>query len=128
MKFKMLAFVLALTVASWAQTTTPTPDAGKAPAAQAQCCHDCAKTASADHKEGHVCTHHKGSATDAKETASCCEGKESAACSKDHAASCCKDKDGKACAKDDKTAADCCGSKCGHEMGCHSGKEAKAGS
>jgi hypothetical protein len=117
-KYKMLAFILALSVTCWAQTTTPsqTPDPGKTPATAAECA-CCAKTASADQKEGHACMHDKTSAKDAKETASCPSGKD--------AASCCSGKDRKSCARNDKTAPGCCGSKCGHEMGCCSGKDGK---
>jgi hypothetical protein len=97
-KCKMLAFILALTVTCWAQTTTPsqTPDPGKTPATAAECA-CCAKTASADQNEGHACMHDKASAKDAKETASCCSGQ-----------------DGKT------TAQNCCaGSRCKHDHSDH---------
>jgi hypothetical protein len=108
MRYKTLAFILALTIASWAQTTTPsqTPDSGKTTAAAGPCGDGCAKMASADHKDGHSCMHHAASAKDAKETASCGSGKDAASCS--------AGKDGKSCAKDDKTSASCCGGKPGH--------------
>jgi len=120
MRYKMLAFILALTVASWAQTTTPsqTPDSGKTTAADGSCGDCCAKMVSADHKDGHSCMHHASSAKNAKETASCCANKDSV--------SCCAGKDGKSCAKDDKTSASCCGGKPSKDQtGCCSGNESK---
>jgi hypothetical protein len=123
MKCKLIAFVLALTIASWAQTTSPAqptaPDK-TAPAADAKCsC--CAKMASegtsssSEHK--HACMHQKAAAKDGKETASCCSGEKDA--------SCCQGKDAKACAKAEKGSAGCCGEKCDHEKGCCSEKDGK---
>jgi len=120
MRHKTLAFMLALAIASWAQTTTPsqTPDSGKTIAAAGPCGDCCAKMASADHKDGHSCMPHPASAKDAKETASCGSGKDAACCS--------AGKDGKSCAMDDKTSASCCGGKPSTDQtGCCSGNESK---
>ena len=140
MKHKTFALMLALTVATWAQTsnqTTPsTPQQSVAPADKAKCA-CCDKMAAADSKDAPACcAHHDMKAADGKEM-SCCGDKDAKsssedamACmknSKDKAASCCKDdckKDG--CAKDscakDKTAAACCAGKCGKdEKSCCSG-------
>lgn len=101
MKPKMLAFILALTVASWAQTATQatpaTPQQSTAPAEKAKCsC--CDKMAASNSNDAHACcARHK---SDAKETASCCNGKD--------AKSCCAGKDAKSCMKDEKTASSCC--------------------
>jgi hypothetical protein len=115
MKYKMLAFILALTLTSWAQTTT-TPmqstDSGKPAATEIPCGDCCAKMGSAhpaDHKGGEACMHHQASRKDTKDAASCCSGKD--------AASACSEKHGKSCAKGDKNSADRCGSKCGHKTG-----------
>lgn len=137
MRFKMLALILALTVASWAQTTTPTapstPQQSTVPADRAK---SCDKMAPADAKDASACcAHHDMNSMDSKEKASCCGGKNASAkdsmsCMRNGkdktAVSCCKDgcsKDG--CGKDgcakDKTASACCGGKDG--KGCCSGKK-----
>src|SRR5215831_17767460 len=118
MKHKMLAIFLALTVASWAQTSTPTapstPQQSSAPTEKAKCpC--CSKMSDSDMKDMHAscCAHHDMgndkamSSKDSKEMASCCAGKEgmagkdAQACmrnSKDkQAASCCKGSDKNSC-------------------------------
>jgi hypothetical protein len=113
MKFELIALFLALTVASWAQTTSqnppaPTPQENAAPHAKADCpC--CDKMASA--KEGQSCCRHETAGKDEMATKSCCSGKESSAC--------CGGKDSKSCMKSgkDKTAAAACSGK-GHEKGC----------
>lgn len=107
MKHKVLAFVLALMLASWAQTVTQTtpsaPQQGPAPTEKTKCgC--CDKMAASSSKDAPACcAHNKGA--DAKETASCCSGKD--------AKSCCGGKDAKSCMEGDKTAKscgkDCCG-------------------
>src|SRR5258708_36243216 len=112
MKIKLPALILALTVASWAQTTTPNPSApapqeNTAPQAKADCCH---KTASGN--EGQSCCRHEMGGKDEK-AMSCCAGEKASAC--------CGGKETKSCMKDDKdkTAA-ACGECCGkdHEKGC----------
>ena len=109
MKRNLIAILLALTVMSWAQSTTPTqtpaPDQKSAPADTKPACPCCEKMSSADHgsmhKDMQACMHHDGK--DGKETSTCCGGKDA----KD-AASCCG-KDAKACSKDGKTMACCTG-------------------
>jgi len=118
MKFKFIALVLALTVASWAQSTnsTQTPAATDKPSAETKCaCCDkissTAKTEPSEHK--HACMH--ANAKDGKEAASCCTGKADA--------SCCNEKDGKSCANT--TSAGCCGEKCTDMKDCCAAKEGK---
>ena len=130
MKRNLIAILLALTVMSWAQSTTPTqtpaPDQKSAPADAKPGCPCCEKMSSADHSSMHkdmkACMHHD--AKDGKETISCCGDKDA----KD-AASCCG-KDAKACSKDGKTMACCAEGKCaeGHEMACCSAKDGDAAS
>ena len=133
MRYKMFALILALTVVTWAQTSTQTapatPQQSTVPSEKAKCA-CCDKMAASDAKDAKSCCAHHDMASmkdnDGKEMASCCagkdmkssDGKEAMACmkgDKDKAASCCKDscsKDG--CAKD-KTASGCCGGKCGKD-------------
>lgn len=115
MKFKLTALILALTVASWAQTTSqnppaPAPQENAAPHAKADCA-CCDKMASA--KEGQSCCHHEMAGKDEK-AVSCCSG--------EGASACCGGKDAKSCMKGDKdkAAAAACGDCCGkdHEKGC----------
>ncbi|MGA2857177.1 MAG: hypothetical protein ABSE40_09915 [Candidatus Sulfotelmatobacter sp.] len=125
MKYKMLALILALTVASWAQTATQNtpaaPPQSTAPAEKGKCpC--CDKMTGA--KEGQSCCHHEMAGKDEK-TMSCCAGKDEKSCCGGTDAKSCKksDKDKGACCADygkDKTAAGCCGGQCGkdHEKGC----------
>jgi hypothetical protein len=116
MKHKVLAVILVLTVISWAQTVTPTPQSS-APVAKCACC----DKASADAKDAHAfCARHGDHHADAKEMASCCNGKEGASCCGKDAKSCIKD--GKNSCSDcgkDKTAKVCCGSNC--KKGCEDG-------
>jgi len=117
-KFKLTALILALTVASWAQTASqnppaPAPQEKAAPHAQADCA-CCDKMASASAKDEHsCCAHHDMAGKDQKAT-SCCSGEK--------ASSCCGGKDEKSCMKGDKdkTATAACGDCCGkdHEKGC----------
>ena len=122
-KYKLIAFVLALTVMSWAQSTTPTqtpaPEQKSAPADAKATCPCCDKMASADHKDAHACMHPKATSADGKDAMSCCAGKDATG-----AASCCGGKDGKSCSKGDKESAASCG-KSGedHAMACCSGKD-----
>ena len=118
MKHKMLALILALTVASWAQTATQTAPAApeQNSATEKSKCACCDKMASADSKDAHAsCMRH--SKEDAKSMGSCCSGKDAKSCMKGDktAASCCKDGCGK-----DKTASMSCGKECGKkcEKGC----------
>ena len=102
MKCKLLSFILALTVASWAQTsaTTQTPDTSNTPQTHGHC----SMMASSDHadhasnNDASCCMKHDSAAKDAVE--SCCKGKNSD--------SCCNEKDGKSCPKDGKAAVACC--------------------
>ena len=118
MRYKMFALILALTVATWAQTSTPTapsaPQQSSVPADKAMC----DKMAAGDSKDAHSCCAHHDVKSDmkaeqGKETASCCarkdmkssDGKSTMSCMKGDkdktAASCCKDGCGKdSCAKD----------------------------
>ena len=131
MRHKIFALILALTVASWAQTatqTTPSPsEPGNAPAEKAKpsCCD---KMAGQD--GGMSCARHAKNAGENKEMASCCAGKDKMSCcgggkdakscmNGDKAGSCCKD-----CGKD-KTAANCCGKDC-HKNCCASDKKETA--
>jgi|SRR5579863_2223687 len=128
MKHKFLALILALTVASWAQTATQTspsdPQQSSSPAEKGKCA-CCDKMASADAKDGQAsCMRHKHSSASGKETESCCAGKDAKSCMKGDktTASCCKDNCGK-----DKTAMSCgkeCGKKCGE--GCCASKKENA--
>lgn len=100
MRHKIFALIVALTVASWAQTATqnpPTSNPAPAEKAKASCCDKMSA------KDGASCPRHGKDAKDSKEMASCCAGK-------DMAAGCCKD--AKACMKDDKMAASCCKDGC----------------
>jgi hypothetical protein len=99
MKHKLIALMLALTVMSWAQSTTPAPTSEQNSTPAKASCPCCEKMASADHKDL-ACMRHAGK--HGKEM-SCCSGKNA----KD-AASCCTGKDGKSCSKDDKASASCC--------------------
>jgi hypothetical protein len=125
MKYKMLALILALTVASWAQTATQNtpaaPAQSTAPAEKGKCpC--CDKMT--DAKAGQSCCHHEMAGKDEK-ALSCCSGKDAKSCCGGSDAKSCmrSDKDKTACCADcgkDKTAAGCCGGECGkhHETGC----------
>ncbi len=124
MRYKMFALILALTVATWAQTsnqvTPATSQQSTAPAAKAKCA-CCDKMAATDSKDAQsCCAHHDMKAGDGKDAMSCMKSG-----SDKPAPSCCKDscsKDG--CSKDsctkDRTASACCGGKCGKagDKGC----------
>jgi hypothetical protein len=101
MKHKLIALIFALTMMSWAQSTTPAPapEQNSTPAKAKTSCSCCEKMASADQKDM-GCMHHAGKHG---KDMSCCSGKDA----KD-AASCCSGKDGKSCSKDDKASASCC--------------------
>jgi hypothetical protein len=130
MKHKLIAALLALTLVSWAQSTTPSPTPEQqqksAPTdakARCPCCAD--TTDHGDMHNGMSCMRHAKSEKDDKEAMSCCSkkdgkhsccGKDMKACSKDGKAFCCADKAGDDCcsAKDGKTAHNCCDEKqCG---------------
>lgn len=120
MKYKLIAFLLALTVASWGQTAsqTPSPQGDKA-SPEKPVCASCDKT-KAEAAEGTTqdkaahscCAHHDPAAKEGKEPMSCAgmnKDKDAGMNMKDEA-SCCKGKDAAACgAGKDKAAADCCG-------------------
>jgi hypothetical protein len=115
MKHKLFALILALTVASWAQTATQNtpaaPQQNTAPAEKGKCpC--CDKMTGA--KEGQSCCHHEMAGKDEK-AMSCCSGKD--------AKSCCGDADAKSCMKSDKDKAACCAD-CGKDksVGCCGGQ------
>jgi hypothetical protein len=122
MRYKMFALILALTVATWAQTSTQVspaaPEQSTAPAAKEKCA-CCDKMAATDSKDAHsCCAHHDMKADSGKDAMSCMKS-----ASDKTAASCCKDGCSKdSCAKD-KTASACCAGKCGKagEKGCCSG-------
>jgi hypothetical protein len=95
MRHKLFAAILALTVMSWAQTSTQTTPS-QTPAAEKAKPSCCEKMANGSKDATSACMRHK----DGKEMASCCAGKDGA--------SCCGEKDAKACMKDGKCAADCC--------------------
>jgi len=107
MKFRIIAFLLALSVSTWAQTAAlndPAQSTPQAPKAQCACCDKASEN-------GAGCCHHaKGH--DEKDAASCCAGKEGAGC-------CGK---GMKCEKPESTAKDsgCCGEKgcCGDGKSC----------
>ena len=124
MKFKLIAFVLILSIGSWAQTATPapsTPDKAS-PETKCSCCDKAATgTTTTSHKHMDACMHAKSSSKDGKEVGSGCSGKDEA--------SCCKGKDGKSCAKM-AASAGCCGDKCsaaGAKGCCSDGKDCCAG-
>jgi hypothetical protein len=123
MKFKLVALVLSLTIASWAQSTnssTPEPKSADTKST----CSCCAKADTAnqsDPKQTHACMR---KTADGKEVMACCEGKDAKACSGEacskhgekDAASCC------AKTGDTQTMA-CCSGKNGSEKGCCDGKQ-----
>jgi hypothetical protein len=134
MKHKLLVLFLALTVMSWAQSTTPNqtpaPEQKTVPADAKPACPCCDKMAdhAAMHKDMDCCKHHDASAKDGKESMSCCSEKDAKgemACGGKDAKACMK-KDG---AKGDKSSASCCANGKGgegHEMACCSAKEGSA--
>lgn len=109
MKYKVMAFLLALTMMSWAQSATTSQSAATEAKSGCACCE---KMSSAENKDGKSCMRHKGAA---KDNAECCSGKDS----------CCKEKDGKSCMKNDNMADRSAKGKCceGKEMKCCSGKD-----
>jgi hypothetical protein len=125
MKLKIIALFFSLTLTSWAQTTTSTPEQKSAPVDTKMACSCCDKMASADQKttdqnEAHASMHHSAAGKDDKTTMSCCSGKDNAGC--------CAGKDGKSCAKNDQAALSCCeGMKKGEglEMTCCADKDGK---
>jgi len=115
MKFRMLALILALTIVSWAQTSTQNTPATPQQSTEKAKCACCDKMAASDSKDAHAACMHNH---DGKEMASCCAGKD--------AKSCCDGKDAKSCMKDGKMA-DCCkgkdGMKCDRKAGKDCGKD-----
>lgn len=114
MKSKIFALILALTVVSWAQTSTQaapsdsTQNSTPADKTKASCCEKMAANGASCQRHGKK---------DAKDTASCC-GKEMK--------SCCGGEDAKSCMKADKGAAGCCKDGCGKDKtakACCGGKE-----
>ena len=129
MKYRMLALMLALTVASWAQTATQTATSASQPGAvttEKSKCPCCDKMANSGAKAEHSCCTHEAKTGDGEENA-CCGGKDAKTCSRGDkmGASCCKDSCGK-----DKTATASCGKSCGKECkkGCCASTEANGSS
>ena len=128
MKYKVIALILALTISSWAQSTSPSsPD--QKPADSKTTCSCCAKTDSANQSEPNQAKHSCVKKTeDGKEVMACCADKDAKACSgetcckhgeKDAASCCAKAADGQAmacCSGKDGAAKDCCG---GNQCGKH---------
>jgi hypothetical protein len=124
MKYTLLALLFALTMMSWAQSSTsnqaPAPEQKPAAADAKANCPCCEKMA--DMHEGMACMRHssknKGDKSSKKEAMPCC--------GKDMKASCCAGKDGQSCSKDGMMA--CCDGKPGEgkEMACCAGKDGKA--
>lgn len=111
MKHKLFAVILALSVVSWAQNTTPAAPADQQKSAEKCAC--CDKMASDDAPGAKMCMRH---GKDAKSGKSCCSGTQEAmsCCGKD-SKSCMKAKAGASCCKDcgkDKSASTCCGKDC----------------
>ena len=131
MKHKLIAILLALTIASWAQTatpnTTPAPEQKSAPAdAKAGCCDKMAEHA--DMHNGMACMRHPDASKTDKQDKQSVKGSASCCAGKDAKNSCCAGKEGKSCSKDAKSS--CCDKKSGegHEMACCSAKDGKADS
>jgi hypothetical protein len=109
MRYKTIPLILALTVISWAQTSTPNsnsnPQAGTESSEKAKC--SCCDKSATD-KGVMACARH---GKHAKAMASCCDGKDGKCCAGDQAKACMRGD--KNCCKDcmkDKTAS--CGAKC----------------
>ena len=132
MKLRLLALIaiLVLSLVGWTQETAAPAAPNSTPAPKAEgCCHhnmadmkdgkSCCHNAAADAKEAmDCCGNNKCAAKDGK---SCCEGMDKnkdmkAAMKECKKSGCCKD--GKCCGdtKGDKTAMECCGSKCDHNQ------------
>ncbi len=131
MKHKLIAILLALTIASWAQTATPNtppaPDQKSAPAdAKAGCCDKMAEHA--DMHNGMACMRHADASKTDKQDKQSVKGSASCCAGKDAKNSCCSGKEGMSCSKDAKSS--CCDKKAGegHEMACCSAKDGKADS
>ena len=120
MKHKMLALVLALTIVSWAQTSTQAAPSDQQQSTEKAKCACCDKMASADSKDAKMCARHGKHAKNAK----CCAGKNMASCCGTNAKCCMKDdKTASGCCKEcgnGKTASNCCGKDC--KEGCCSKK------
>ena len=125
MKFKTLVLMLALAVASWAQTATPNSTAAPQPngpndKANCSCCD---KTAATDSKDTHsCCAKHSKKAKDLASSCTrngenCCGDKDvKSSAQSDKAMKCgsdCKEKDAKSCCNSAETACgkDCCSNK-----------------
>lgn len=101
MKHKIFAFILAMTVASFAQTATQPAASAPTPGTENKAkCACCEKTASAKDGQSMCMRHGNG---EAKDMASCCKGMEGA--------SCCG-KDAKSCMRGEKKGASCCKDGC----------------
>ena len=128
MKYRILAMILALTVASWAQTSNSNPASQSAtPDKQCACC-DNAKAGDASSESSHSCCKHQSKS--GKPMGASCSRKDGKCCSGD-AKSCMQtEKKGRGCCVDcgkDKTAKSCeknCGKTCG--KGCCASKDQKA--
>jgi hypothetical protein len=120
MKYKLIASLLALAIASWAQTTSPAPPSASGKAAQATWgWEDPASMAG----EGNHCMQPNAFVSGGKEAMRGGPVKDAK-----QAASCGKGRDSRACGKDSKDAVGCRGHGAeGHEMACGSAEDGKPG-
>lgn len=115
MKHRLFALILALTVASWAQSATQTTPPPSAPAEKANCA-CCDKMTQS--KDGHAACMRHAKNGDAKQMGSCCAGKDGASCCGKNAKSCMNNAKSGSCCKSgccqdtDKTASGCAGKSC----------------
>src|SRR5436305_175113 len=111
MKLKVLAFILALTVISWTQTSSQNPQISPEKLAQAATadsaapgCHhadgkdgaSCCENVKAEGKNGMSCCAHHDMAAGEKESMPCChhaDAKDAGAKDPQHEAACCNGKD-----------------------------------
>jgi hypothetical protein len=115
MRYKTIALMLSLAVATWAQTAGSNPQANTTPTEKTKCA-CCDKTSAPGARDGQSCARHMMQSSDGKQTASCCGKNGKSCCGKD--AQCMKGD--KPCCSDcsnDKTASSCCGTKCGEKCG-----------
>ncbi len=128
MRYKTIVLMLALALATWAQTGSSNSQPNTTPAEKTNCA-CCDRMASADAKDGQSCARHMAQNADGKQIASCCGDKSAKSCC-DKDAKCMKDNKAGCCAgsSKDKTALSCCQPDCGKSCGkgCCSGKNEKA--
>ena len=126
MRSKIFALILALTVVTWAQTSSqtapsdPTQNSAPGDKAKASCCDKMGANGASCPRHGKKDAKDMASCCGGKEMKSCCGGKDAKSCMKDDKNACCKEGCGK-----DKTAKACCGGKeCGKDC-CSSMKSDK---